>query len=80
MITIVLKGLDSIVISFFPRFLVASDYVRPGGHDFGAFSLSFQVQVRVPGSNFTSQTDTPKPISNCSIRRAESNGANIFRI
>ena len=27
-----------------------STYIRPGEHDFGAFSRSFQVQVRVPGS------------------------------
>ena len=27
-----------------------STYTRPGEHDFGAFSPSFQIQVRVPGS------------------------------
>ena len=34
----------------------------------------------VRGSNFKSQSDTPKLISDCSVRRAESIGANIFRI
>ena len=35
--------------------------------------------IRVRGSNFKSHSNIPKPISDCSVRRAESIGTNIFQ-
>ena len=70
-------------IRFWKGIWVFSTYIRPGERDFGAFSRSFQVQVRTPGSggsNFKSPRWHPETYIRVLSSMSWVEWCNIFQI